>query len=172
MKKLLMLAVALMFPAFAAVAESGKLTDAEIAHVVVTANTIDIENGELAKKKASNDAVREFAARMINEHTDLNQQASALANKLNVKPQDNALSKSLREDANKTQEKLKDKSGKEFDKAYIDAEIKFHKQVIEAADKKLVPSVQNDELKAMLVGVRPLLVSHREHAERIEGKLD
>ncbi|HSE29929.1 MAG TPA: DUF4142 domain-containing protein, partial [Candidatus Saccharimonadales bacterium] len=67
MKKLLMLAVALMLPTFAVYAETagkgGELSDAEIAHIVVTANQVDIKNGQLAKEKASNEDVKAYAHR-------------------------------------------------------------------------------------------------------------
>ena len=62
MKKSIVLAMALMLPAFIlSVQAADTLTDAEIAHIVVTANTADIENGNLAKTKASNEDVRGFA---------------------------------------------------------------------------------------------------------------
>ena len=56
MKKVLVFATVLMFPAFAMAEAGGKgdLNDAQIAHIVVTANQVDIENGQLAKKKATN----------------------------------------------------------------------------------------------------------------------
>jgi putative membrane protein len=175
MKKSVVLAMALMLPAFTVSVQAadtqGALTDAEIAHIVVTANTADIENGNLAKTKASNEDVRGFAQRMIADHTDSNQQASELAKKLNVTPKDNAISQSLKDDAKASLEKLKGLSGKEFDKAYIDGEIALHKKVIDVADNKLVPNVKNEELKALLIQTRPTLVSHREHAEKIKPTL-
>jgi putative membrane protein len=171
MKKVLVFAVALMFPAFAMAQGGGKgdLNDAQIAHIVVTANQVDIENGQLAKKKASNEDVHAYAHRMIGEHTDVNKQATDLAAKLKLTPEDNPISKSLKEDGKKNLDKLKNLSGAQFDKAYIDAEIKLHQQVIDVADTKLVPSVKNEELKALLVKVRPALVSHLEHAQKIQG---
>lgn len=45
------------------------LGDPEIAHVAVTANTIDIEAGEQAKTKAENAEVKAFAQTMITDHT-------------------------------------------------------------------------------------------------------
>jgi putative membrane protein len=175
MKKLLVLTIALMLPAFAASAEvAGKkddLNDAEIAHIVVTANQVDIDAGNLAKKKASHKDVHAYAHRMIGEHTDVNKQATDLATKLKVTPQDNAISKSLKADGKKNLDKLNGLSGKEFDKAYIDGEVKLHQQVIDVADSKLVPNVKNDELKALLVKVRPALVSHLEHAQQIQASL-
>ncbi|SCX89627.1 putative membrane protein [Nitrosospira sp. Nl5] len=176
MKNLLaVLAISLTLPAFTATAQTegmkGDLNDAEIAHIVVTANDVDIEAGNLAKKKAKHEDVHGYAHRMISEHTDVNQQAKDLVKKLGVTPKDNAISQSLKEDGKKNLDKLKDLSGKEFDKAYIDGEITLHEKVINVADNKLVPSVKNEELKALLVKVYPSLVSHLEHARKIKGTL-
>ena len=83
MKNLIVLTIALMLPAFSANAGLGdtKLSDAEIAHVVVTANDVDIEAGNLAKKKATREDVKAYAHRMITDHTDVNQQAKDLVNR-------------------------------------------------------------------------------------------
>ena len=54
------------------------LGDAEIAHVAVTANTIDKEAGEHALSKSTNADIKQFAQTMITDHTGVNQQAAAL----------------------------------------------------------------------------------------------
>lgn len=171
MKTLLLLAAALAFPVVAGGADKDDLNDAKIAHIVVTANQVDIEAGNLAEKKASSEDVQGYGHRMVGEHTDVNKEASDLVGKLGVTPEDNPISKSLKEGGKKNMDKLKGLSGKAFDKAYIDGEIALHKQVIDVADNKLVPNVKNDELKALLLKVRPSLVSHLEHAEKIKGQL-
>jgi putative membrane protein len=43
--------------------------------------------------------------------------------------------------------------------------------VIDAMDKTLVPSAKNDELKALLVKVRPAFVAHLDHAKMLQSKL-
>ncbi|WP_074905070.1 DUF4142 domain-containing protein [Nitrosomonas communis] len=175
MKKILMLAVALMLPNFAVYAETkskeGDLSDAEIAHIVVTANQVDIKNGQFANLIAANEDVKAYAVRMISEHTDFNKHAESLVKKLKVTPKDNEISKTLQSDGEKNRDKLKNLSGREFDRAYIDAEVNLHQQVIEAADTKLVPSVQREELKSLLQNVRASLVSHLEHAQKIQESL-
>ncbi|RFC39905.1 MAG: putative membrane protein [Candidatus Nitrotoga sp. CP45] len=173
MKKVLMFAVALMFPAFA-IAESlssSELNDAQIIHTIVTANQVFIENSELAGKKARNKNVHAFARRIITESTDVNKQAKGLAAKLNVTPEDNAISKSLKADGKKSLDQLKNLSGSEFDKAYIDAEIKFHQKVIDVVDIQLVPAVKNEELKALVAKVHPALASHLEYADTIQSSV-
>ena len=174
MKNLIVLTIALMLPAFSANAGLGdtKLSDAEIAHVVVTANDIDIEAGKLAKTKAAREDVKAYAHRMITDHTDVNRQAKDLVKKLNVTPQDNKISQSLKKDARKNMEKLQRLSSKEFDEEYIDGEIDLHKKVIEVADDKLVPNAKNEELKALLLQVRPTLLSHLEHAQKLDEVID
>ena len=67
---------------------------------------------------------------------------------------------------------LKTLSGPAFDKAYIDHEVAYHQQVIDAMDKTLVPNAQNAELKALLVKVRPAFVAHLEHAKGLQGSLE
>ena len=44
------------------------LSDAEIAHIAVTANAIDSTMGELAKSKARGSAVKGFAQTMVTDH--------------------------------------------------------------------------------------------------------
>lgn len=175
MKKLMVLSIAFVFPALAFATghehKKGDLNDAEIAQIVVTANDADIANGKLAEEKATNADVKAFAHRMIGEHTDVNKQAQDLVAKLKIKPEGSMVSKELKAEAMAAMAKLKLLSGAAFDKAYIENEIKLHKDVIDVADNKLVPSVKNEELKALLVKVRPALVSHLEHAQKIQGQL-
>lgn len=38
-------------------------------------------------------------------------------------------------------------------------------------DKTLIPSAKNDELKALLVKVRPAFVAHLDHAKHIQSEL-
>jgi len=39
--------------------------------------------------------------------------------------------------------------------AYIDHEVAYHTAVLDAVDKTLIPGAKNEELKALLVKVRP-----------------
>jgi putative membrane protein len=64
---------------------------------------------------------------------------------------------------------LKTLKGAAFDKAYVDHEVAYHQQVIDALDKTLIPGATNDELKALLIKVRPAFVAHLEHAKRLQS---
>ena len=145
--------------------------DAQIAHIVVTANQVDIDAGRLAEKQGSSADVKAFGKQMVTDHTGVNKQAGDLAKKLGVKPEDNPTSQSLKKGGDENVAKLKKLKGKEFDKAYVDNEVAYHQAVLDALDKTLVPSAQNAELKALMVKVRPAFVAHLEHAKMMQAKM-
>lgn len=144
------------------------LTDPEVASVAVVANQIDIAYAEIAAKKSKDAQVLKFAETMKKDHTAVIDQAVALAKKLGVVPKDNAVSKDLLAGAAKTKKTLNGKSGKEFDKAYIDNEVAYHKAVIEAVENLLIPETENGELKQLLQNVLPALKAHLGHAEMVQ----
>jgi putative membrane protein len=115
--------------------------------------------------------VRAFAKRMVADHAGVNQQATALVQKLHVTPEDNDTSTSLTKDGAAMRTKLAGLSGKAFDKAYVDNEVTYHETVLGALDKTLIPNATNAELKALLVKVRPAFVEHLEHAKHIQAEL-
>jgi len=135
---------------------------------VVTANQVDIDAGTIALTRASSPAVKEFAQLMVTDHTGVNKAAVDLAARLKVTPQDNPTSQSLKSGGDKHAAQLKTLTGAAFDRAYIDHEVVYHQQVLDAVDKVLLPGVTNPELKALLVKVRPAFVAHLEHAKKLQ----
>lgn len=146
-------------------------SDAQIASIVVTADQVDIDAGNLAKMRAHNAQVRAFARQMITDHGGVNKQAVALVTKLGVTPEDNATSRSLASGGKDNIKQLKLLKGTAFDKAYVDHEVIYHQQAIALIDQTLIPSAQNSELKALLTAVQPAFVGHLEHAQQIQAKL-
>ncbi|HUP88325.1 MAG TPA: DUF4142 domain-containing protein [Longimicrobiales bacterium] len=146
-------------------------SDAEIAAIVVAANAIDAEMGDLAVKRGRSTDIKDYGKLMGASHRAVNASAVELVTKLKVTPVENDVSRKLRADANAFKATLVKKSGKEFDRAYIEHEVAYHKAVIGAVDTVLIPNAKNEELKATLIGVRPALVSHLEHAEHLLANL-
>jgi putative membrane protein len=146
-------------------------SDADIAHIVVTANTIDIDAGNVANEKSTNARVKAFGKQMVTDHTGVNTMASDLAGKLSLTPTDNATSQSLKSAADATKARLAGLSGAEFDRGYIDNEVAFHQQVLDAIDSTLLPNAQNAELKGLIEKVRPAIAGHLEMAKQIQAAL-
>jgi putative membrane protein len=147
------------------------LSDAEVAHVAVTANAIDVDLAKLALERGRSDEVKAFARTMVEDHTGVNEQAAALAKKLGVTPLPNDVSKSLQQGADAAREKLSHLSGTAFDQAYIAREVEYHQAVLNAIDDLLVPTTENAELQALIRTVRPAIAAHLERARGIQSSL-
>ncbi|HUQ24433.1 MAG TPA: DUF4142 domain-containing protein [Burkholderiales bacterium] len=165
------IALVLAMSAGLALAQGKGPSDPQIAHIVVTANQIDIDAGKLAQSKSKNKEVQAFGKQMVTDHGAVNKQAGDLVKKLGVKPVDNETSASLKKGASENMAKLNKLSGSAFDKAYVDHEVAYHQQVLDAIDKVLIPSAQNAELKGLIQKVRPAIQAHLDHAKQLQGSL-
>jgi putative membrane protein len=168
MKAKLLLAALVAAPALA-LAQAPN--DAQIAHIVVTANQVDIDAGKLAQSRAKSKEVKDFGKQMVTDHGAVNKQAKDLAAKLKVKPEDNPTSQSLKKGGDENLKKLKTLKGDAFDKAYVDQEVTYHQAVLDAIDKTLIPSAKNAELKELIVKVRPAFEGHLQHAKMMQAKM-
>ncbi|MER9946618.1 DUF4142 domain-containing protein [Mesorhizobium sp. M0047] len=148
-----------------------KPTDPQIAHIAYTAGVLDVEAAKQAIKKSKNKEVVDFAKDMIRDHEAVNVQALDLVKKLKVTPEDNATSKALTKAAAEERAKLDKLKGAAFDKAYVDNEVAYHKQVDGALETLLIPSAQNAELKSLLETGLKIFQGHEQHAEHVAGML-
>ena len=155
----------------AGLAGAQSVNDAQIAAIVVTANQVDIDAGQLAKSMAGSKEVRDFAQLMVADHTGVNKLATDLAQKLGLKPEDNPTAQSLKQGGDNNLAKLKTLQGAAFDRAYVDNEVSYHQAVIAALDKTLIPNARNVELKDLMVKVRPNFVAHLQHAQSLQAGL-
>ena len=147
------------------------ITDAQIAAIVVAANQVDIDAGKVAEGKASGAQVKAFGKQMVTDHTGVNKQAVELVTRLKVTPEDNATAQSLKSGGADNIRHLNALSGAAFDRAYVNHEVAYHEQVLDALDKTLVPGAQNADLKALLVKVRPAFAAHLQHAKDLQASL-
>jgi putative membrane protein len=86
-------------------------------------NLAEMQLGELTQQKSNNDQVKQFARKMIDDHTKLNEQMRSVALQLSVE---------IPTEASKKDKSLMNKmqalSGTAYDQAYIKEMVKDHKQ--------------------------------------------
>ncbi|MDB4944074.1 MAG: hypothetical protein JWP97_3608 [Labilithrix sp.] len=148
------------------------LTDAQIVQFTSTANTGEIDMAQLATKQASSADVKSFASMMITQHRDMEAKGKALATKAKITPAESDASTALKSDVTNVVSDLKNQKGKDFDKAYIAAQVKAHTDVLSALDNKLLPAAENGELKTLLTDARTHVAAHLAKAQEIQTKLD
>ena len=148
-----------------------QINDAQIAHIVVTANQVDIDAGRIAEAKGNSADAKMFGKMMVNDHASVNSQATELAARLKLTPQENPTSQSLKLEGETNVLSLKSLSGPAFDKAYIAHEVEYHQAVVDTLNKMLIPNAQNAELKALLIKAAPAFAAHLEKAKQIQAGL-
>ena len=158
-------------PASAQATQAGKakLDDPTIVAIFDAANTWDIQTGKLAEKKGTTKEVRDFGAMLARDHTTVRQQGRDLAKKLNVTPtppKDFGMAK----DHEVALEKLNAASGKDFDRAFLEHEVGYHKAVIDAVTTTLLPALQNAEVKDLVTKVAPAFQAHMLAAQNMLDK--
>lgn len=145
----------------------GSMSNSEILGVLDTINRSEIDAGLLAEAKATAPEVRSFASRMVSEHERMMEDFNELARGMDVRPQKPVLAFTLNNTHRDAMEELRGKSGSDFDKAYIEYQVKMHEQAINLV-KNAANQVENFNLKQHLREARPDLQNHLALAESIE----
>ncbi len=147
------------------------LNDLQIAHVAYHADNIDIRYAHLALAISENPEVHKFAKTMIRDHEAVNEQALALLAKLGAQPQDNFLSQSLLEGADKLINEMSALRGAEFDRRYAENELAYHKAVNGLVENAFIPNIENAEVKALFEAGLKIFKAHEHHAEMMVKSL-
>ncbi len=147
------------------------LTDDQVLGVTHTANVGEVEQGKLAQAKTKDARVKKLASMMVKDHTDADAKGRALAKKANLKPEPSPTSESLEADATGATRTLRAETGADFDKGYVDTQVKEHQAVLDLVDQKLIPSATNADLKAYLAEVRTTIAMHLQHAEDLQKEM-
>ena len=148
-----------------------KLSDSDIAMIMRVANLGEVREGEVARTKATNTDVRDFAAMMVNEHTSQNNKAEAELARADVASSDTTLSRELDAASGAAADRLRPLSGAAFDRAYIDREIDAHQSFLTMTDTKLMPSAKKKAVKEQLTELRKIVDKHLVRAKQIQGSL-
>jgi putative membrane protein len=143
--------------------------DQQIAAVLSSLDQSEIRESQIAQQKALDPAVKSFADQMVSEHSSSKDQFSRMFQRLNVQPIANNVSEDLVSDSRKAIDNLQSKSGHDFDKEFVDREVKDHQDALDTIDNKLLPNAQNPELKTQIQNVlRPKIEAHLRMAQQVQ----
>ncbi len=124
----------------------------------------EIELGHLAQQKAASEDVKQFGQKMVEDHTKLNDKMSQIATQIGVTPPTGKPMVATAEEA-----KLKVLSGDAFDKSYIEAMVKDHKEDLAEFNKEIA-STSDPELKQAVSQGKQVVAEHLHLIETIAQK--
>lgn len=157
-------------PTTAPTASVQALDDPTIVAIFDAANTADIETGELAMQRGQSKEVRDFGAMLAHDHRTVRQQGRDLAKKLGVTPTPPADDAGARAHA-AAMAKLRAVPAADFDHAFLQHEVAFHKSVIDAVKTTLLPALKNAEVKDLVTKIAPAFQAHMMAAESLDKRL-
>jgi putative membrane protein len=144
-------------------------TDAQILAFAATANSGEIKEAKLAQQKATNPAVKKFAALMIADHTKMQADGKALATKLAITPDTSKNDVSdLAKDGSKDIKDLSNKKvGKDWDEDYMEMQVNTHQKVLDKLNDASM-SAKAPELKSALGEAIAKVQDHLTQAKQIK----
>lgn len=137
----------------------GTLSQSNVVALFDTIDKNEIEAAQLATQKASSPAVRDYAERMMSDHTAMLEKRRQLITRLNIQPESPRLAWAMTDTHRETLGELRKKSGQEFDQAYLKSQVAMHEQAIKLA-LETSASAGNSRLKQHLMDAGPELHSH------------
>ena len=123
------------------------------------AGQAEVELGKLSQKKSASDAVKQFAERMIADHSKSAERVARLGRDLN----DN-IPKQLDTEHRLIREQLDQWSAKDFDMAYLTSQIQDHQKAANLLLWELSMG-QNEALKTFAAEQLPMILDHLEMAK-------
>ncbi len=120
----------------------------------------EVELGNLAQQKASNDAVKQFGSRMVQDHGKANDELKQIASSKGI-DLPTALDSSHKKDV----DRLGKLSGAQFDRAYMDHMVSDHKKDV-SEFKKEASSGKDADVKAFASKTLPTLEEHLKMAQQ------
>jgi putative membrane protein len=140
--------------------ESATLSDGQIVGIVAVIDGAEVAAGKLALSRAANAATRQFALHMMTAHADMDAALMTVANGQNIAKAESGLCEKLKGDNDAEAQTLASTKSSSFDSAYLEAQVKGHRDVLDLLDGKLIPMAQSPALKAALQEARGKVVEH------------
>lgn len=166
MKRVLaLLALASSLVTWAPLAALADSPDASFYKHTAEGGIAEVEEGNLAQRKATNPRVKDFGAMMVKDHTAANNKLKALADSKNISlPTTSSVGQMA------TKAKLEVLSGGTFDKSYVKGQIKAHEKTA-ALFRKEIASGQDPDAKAFAKETLPTVRSHLKAAKAIASSM-
>jgi putative membrane protein len=124
---------------------------------------LEVQLGKLAQDKAQDQKVRDFAQRMVTDHSKANDELEKIAKQKGI-----SIPTTLDKEHQATLDKLQDKSGKAFDKAYMQVMVKDHRDGVALFKQASTASGVATDLQRFAKQTLPTLMEHQTMAKDAE----
>jgi putative membrane protein len=135
---------------------------ADFAVKAASGGMMEVQLGDISQQNANSQRVKDFGNMMVRDHSKANDELKGIAVTKNI-----TLPDSVGEDHKKHIDDLRKKTGRDFDKAYIDMMVDDHKEDVDMFDKA-ANNLKDPDLKAFASRTLPTLRAHLDSARMIQ----
>lgn len=139
--------------------------DAAFIREAASANLMEVQLGQTAQARAMNSAVKQFGQRMVNDHTNLENQLASMAASNGLQ-----LKQSLSSKHQDEVKRLNNLSGQSFDSAYMKLMVKAHQDDI-AKFQSQSQSAKSVQVRTFATNSLPILQQHLSLATQVSSQL-
>jgi len=145
--------------------ETGKDDDQTFVMKASASDLAEVNLSRLATRRASNSSVKEFAEKMIADHTKTSKELIDMADKKRLK-----VATTMEEKHQKLSEKLSGLEGEKFDREFMTVQVKAHEEAVSLFEKQS-KSGKDSDLKAWAKKTLPDLKHHLKMAKETRDKV-
>jgi putative membrane protein len=145
------------------------LGNADILQIVTLLDRGEVEQAEVARRKATHSQVAAYAEQVLLEHTRAKQLDEQLAASFRSMPIQSSLAEDLAGARHRTLQALETADSAVFDELYIRGQIQQHEEMIDLLENHLIPRADDPNLKLHLQNGRTLGDSHLSKAKQVQG---
>jgi putative membrane protein len=139
--------------------------DKLFAQLMAVGGLAEVEFGKLAEGKAESSSVKEFARRMVQDHSKANEHLETLAKQANI-----PLPGGLGPDETAMKYDLDRSSARSFDLAYMQGQLVGHQKAVILLQYEIGQG-QNSELQKFAAESLPIVMGHLEMARTVMDEL-
>jgi putative membrane protein len=178
-------------PGAASSTQTGQMTDEQFIRNAAKSGLLEVRVAKMGVQKAQNSSVKQFAQRLVDDHTKVNAELKQLASSkgitlldadriTGITPDTDADRTQVREKAGSDDaahkahleavKKLEGLSGTEFDSAWVKAIVTHHEKSV-AAYEKASQSATDPQVKSFAAKTLPTLKEHLSQAKSLQSQV-
>jgi putative membrane protein len=144
-----------------------RVPDPNTAAILLASHNVVLAAARIAATRAQNRDVKLLARNLVTDHTTMSATLTRLLASAELTPRDDDVTRLLRDQSAARRDTLRSLSGRTFDSAYVDNEVRYHRELLVAIDRVFIPSVRNARLREYVSSMRPTIASHLDLAEQV-----
>lgn len=152
-------------------APPGAMTEADALGLVVAVNEHEVAAAEATRAKKVSEPVRKYADMMHMEHTANTEQVRALEASAGITAGTGGAVADLRMKKEAMRSQMAGLEGEAYERAYVDAMVNDHQEVLTMLEQQLIPAAQNAAVRQHLQVTRDAVAKHLEQARQLQTQL-